>query len=127
MYRSFSQRLRDRAVVTAVAVSLVATQSMAASVPLAPNDDNTTSPIKHVIVLIGENRTFDHVFATYQPKHGGSVGNLLSRGIIDSNGGPGSNAALATQNQVNTPLPATYFIKWNNKTAESTLPTPELN
>src|ERR1700676_2348557 len=31
---------------------------------------HTESPIKHVIVIIGENRTFDHVFATYQPKHG---------------------------------------------------------
>ena len=30
------------------------------------NDNNTTTPIKHVIVIIGENRTFDHVFATYQ-------------------------------------------------------------
>ena len=25
----------------------------------------TRTPIKHVIFLIGENRTFDHVFATY--------------------------------------------------------------
>ena len=31
------------------------------------NDGNTTTPIKHVIVIIGENRTFDHLFATYQP------------------------------------------------------------
>ena len=28
----------------------------------------TTSPIKHVIVIIGENRSFDHVFATYARK-----------------------------------------------------------
>ena len=28
---------------------------------------HTTSPIKHVIVIIGENRSFDHVFATYEP------------------------------------------------------------
>ena len=33
-------------------------------------DSNTTSPIKHVIVIIGENRSFDHVFATYVPKTG---------------------------------------------------------
>ena len=33
----------------------------------ASNDDNTASPIKHVIVIIGENRSFDHVFATYKP------------------------------------------------------------
>ena len=25
----------------------------------------TRSPIQHVIMIIGENRTFDHVFATY--------------------------------------------------------------
>lgn len=25
----------------------------------------TRTPIKHVIVIIGENRTFDHIFATY--------------------------------------------------------------
>lgn len=30
--------------------------------------DRTRTPIKHVIVLIGENRTFDHIFATYVPK-----------------------------------------------------------
>lgn len=31
----------------------------------APSRDNDTStPIKHVIVIIGENRSFDHVFAT---------------------------------------------------------------
>jgi phospholipase C len=53
----------------------------------ASNDSKTTSPIKHVIVIIGENRSFDHVFATYVPKNGESVDNLLSKGIIklDSN------------------------------------------
>ena len=42
----------------------------------------TASPITHVIVIIGENRSFDHVFATYQPKHGETVNNLLSEGIV---------------------------------------------
>ena len=40
------------------------------------------TPIKHVIVIIGENRSFDHVFATYQPRPGQTVHNLLSEGII---------------------------------------------
>ena len=31
---------------------------------------HTRTPIKHVIVIIGENRSFDHVFATYVPKNG---------------------------------------------------------
>jgi phospholipase C len=52
-------------------------------------DSATQTPIKHVIVLIGENRTFDHVFATYKAKHGQLVSNLLSRGIIDAQGLPG--------------------------------------
>ncbi|MGH8290307.1 MAG: hypothetical protein ACREV7_14995 [Steroidobacteraceae bacterium] len=28
----------------------------------------TLTPIKHVILIIGENRTFDHLFATYRPR-----------------------------------------------------------
>src|SRR5271156_5727595 len=52
----------------------------------APNthsrDFETASPIKHVIVIIGENRSFDHVFATYVPRPGQKVHNLLSEGII---------------------------------------------
>jgi phospholipase C len=61
------------------------------------NDQNTTSPIKHVIVIIGENRSFDHVFATYQPKPGEKVRNLLSEGIIKADGTPGPNFAKAHQ------------------------------
>lgn len=38
----------------------------------------TATPIKHVIVIIGENRSFDHIFATYKPVHHGEyVMNLL--------------------------------------------------
>ena len=50
--------------------------------PQTKRDSETTSPIKHVIVIIGENRSFDHVFATYVPKSGETVNNLLSEGII---------------------------------------------
>ena len=88
----------------------------------------TTTPIKHVIVLIGENHTFDNIFATYQPKHGQTVANLLSEGIINADGTPGPNAAAATQFAVNTPLPSTYFISSSSKTAYTPfLPTPELS
>ena len=61
------------------------------------NSAHTRSPIKHVIVIIGENRTFDHVFATYKPKAGETVSNLLSKEIIDEDGNPGPNYWLATQ------------------------------
>jgi phospholipase C len=55
------------------------------------NDDHTRTPIKHVIVIIGENRSFDHVFATYVPRPGQSVRNLLSEGIVKADGTPGPN------------------------------------
>ncbi|MGA7221583.1 MAG: alkaline phosphatase family protein [Candidatus Acidiferrales bacterium] len=61
------------------------------------NDSKTTSPIKHVIVIIGENRSFDHVFATYVPKPGQTVNNLLSEGIVKADGTPGSNFEKAHQ------------------------------
>jgi phospholipase C len=65
------------------------------------NDHQTKSPIKHVIVIIGENRSFDHVFATYVPPPGQTVNNLLSEGIItlDSNKNaiPGPNYSKAQQ------------------------------
>jgi phospholipase C len=63
-----------------------------------PNaSNNTRTPIKHVILLIGENRTFDHVFATYTPPAGQSVNNLLSEGIVKADGTPGPNVAKAEQ------------------------------
>jgi phospholipase C len=55
------------------------------------------TPIEHVIVIVGENRTFDNLFATYQPKARESVGNLLSRGIVRADGSPGPNFGLAEQ------------------------------
>ncbi len=60
-------------------------------------DNDTATPIKHVIVIIGENRSFDHVFATYVPKKGETVWNLLSEGIIKADGTPGKNFYKAAQ------------------------------
>jgi phospholipase C len=64
-------------------------------------DKNTITPIKHVIVIIGENRSFDHVFATYVPAGGDSVDNLLSKGIValdaHKHAVPGPHFELAQQ------------------------------
>src|SRR5579884_2573253 len=59
--------------------------------PRSPQDLKTTTPIKHVIVIIDEIRSFDHVFGTYQPKKGETVFNLLSEGIVNVDGTPGPN------------------------------------
>jgi phospholipase C len=58
----------------------------------------TASPIKHVIVLIGENRGLDHTFGVYKPKgQGQTIANLLSKGIVNEDGTPGPNFAQAQQ------------------------------
>jgi phospholipase C len=62
-------------------------------------DSQTATPIRHVIVIIGENRTFDHLFATYQPRAGQFVWNLRSLGIVKADGSPGPNYWLSNQYQ----------------------------
>ena len=69
----------------------------------------TASPIKHVIVLIGENRGLDHTFGVYKPKGAGqTISNLLSKGIVNEDGTPGPNFAQAQQFSVGT-QPAYYI------------------
>jgi acid phosphatase len=57
----------------------------------------TKTPIEHLIVVIGENLSFDNLFGTYQPKPGGRVHNLLSQGIVNRDGTPGPEFAKAAQ------------------------------
>ena len=84
------------------------------------NDRNTTTPIKHVIVIVGENRTFDHVFATYKPKHAQRVSNLLSKGIVKEDGTAGPNYALAVQKSASDT--DSYAIAPGGKKAYKVLP-----
>ncbi len=95
----------------------------------AQEKEHTRTPIKHVIVLIGENRTFDHVFATYVPKSEDSVSNLLSKGIITADGKPGKHFSKAAQFQAVAPFKKKFFISLNEdeKVPYQTLPAPTLN
>ncbi len=69
----------------------------------------TESPIKHVIILIGENRGTDHTFGVYKPKgKGQTISNILSKGIVTEDGSPGKNFALAQQFSV-APQPLYYI------------------
>jgi phospholipase C len=68
-----------------------------AATPVSPDALTTTTPIKHVVLIIGENRTFDHLFGTFTPNAGQTVSNLLSKGIVNANGTPGPNFNLAQQ------------------------------
>ena len=83
--------------------------AFASDVPKS-NEKETSSPIKHVIVIIGENRTFDHVFATYVPKRGEHVWNLLSEGIVNADGTPGPNFLRAEQKSATDAAPDAFLL-----------------
>jgi len=85
---------------------------------------NTASPVQHVIVIIGENRTFDHVFATYKPVKGQTVDNLLSKGIVNADGTPGPNYSMAAQYSADVTNSANYQPSPANKTLYSPMPAP---
>src|ERR1700738_2837800 len=124
MLKLQTKRLRDRTVVTAAILSLMQCNAYAGG-PVGgahTNDGKTASPIKHVIVIMGENRTFDHVFATYEPRAGQHADNLLSRGIIKKDGSPGRNYASASQSAaVDTDF---YSINPGQKTLYTKLQPP---
>jgi phospholipase C len=90
----------------------------------------TVSPIKHVIIIVGENRSFDHLFATYQPKSRDErVLNLLSEGIVNADGSPGPNFAKAHQFKITSaPNGGKFFASADlkNKTLYTTLPSPDV-
>jgi len=92
----------------------------------------TASPLKHVIILIGENRGLDHTFGVYKPKgKGQTISNLLSKGIVNEDGTPGPNFALAQQYSV-APQAAWYFGAPNSaktpyNTTTNLMPQPNTN
>ncbi|PRC92298.1 alkaline phosphatase family protein [Solimicrobium silvestre] len=110
-------------------INVPATGTLASSIPttavtslVALNAGGTTTPITNVIVVIGENQTFDAVFGTYPAPQGQTVNNLLSEGIINADGTPGPNFNLALQNQGATQT--TYSINPTRSVAYATLPQP---
>src|SRR3984893_13045087 len=104
----------------ALLVNLGAPVTSAAQEP--PKHSGTATPIKHVIVIIGENRTFDHVFATYQPKRREAVSNLLSKGIVNPDGTPGPNFSLASQSSANDSSTDGFQLSPSDNVAYSVLP-----
>jgi phospholipase C len=95
-----------------------------ASAESASASTKTTTKIKHVIVIIGENRTFDHIFATYKPRSGESVNNLLSKKIIREDGSPGVNFFQAYQSSAVDSSSDGYLVSPGSKAQYATLPTP---
>jgi len=125
------QRFRATLVVSMAALLGMGPVSVRAADPDQTVDKiKTASPLKHVIIIVGENRSFDHLFATYVPKaKGEKVLNLLSEGIVNADGTPGPNFARGHQFQISAvPNGGKYFISADgkNKSIYATLPPPDI-
>jgi len=91
-----------------------------------PSRSSTTTPIKHVIVVVGENVTFDTLYGTYTPpRRGESVRNLLSQGIVNVDGTPGPNYSRAIQYQAQN-LHGEYTVNAVRTAPYERLPQPTL-
>src|SRR5262245_56041306 len=88
-------RMRKTLLMSAVTFGAILTCPLVNADPAA----TPTTPIRHVVVIVGENRTFDHLFATYEPVKGQTVKNLLSEGIVNQDGSPGLHSSAAQQSQ----------------------------
>ena len=114
----------------AATMTPLAVLAQSVSTNTAEQSVQTTTPIKHAIFIIGENRTFDHVFATYVAVNKGeSVLNALSEGIVKADGTPGPNYSSAFQHQAvitgTAQQPGLYQISPNTgKQSYQTLPAP---
>ena len=133
MHTSQLKKVWQRATLWVCVVTLLWNPMAVSAGPGRDHDEarrnDTETPIKHLIVLIGENRTFDHLFATYVSPSGDSVRNLLSEQIIRADGTPGARFDKARQFQATAPFRAKYFISLrdNEKAPYDTLPEPTLN
>jgi phospholipase C len=109
MSSSCLKSLRQHFAVGASVFALLA--NLGTPMPVAAAEQPTTAtPIQHVIVIIGENRSFDHVFATYVPNNGQKVWNLLSKGIVNADGTPGPNFSQYQQSAANDQAPDAFLL-----------------
>ncbi len=121
-------------------MGLISSVAVTEAVPIANTDSNTQvkptrgmflvsnpkTPIHHVVVIIGENHSFNNVFGTYKPIGNNKVKNLLSQKIVTQNGLPGSQVKKAQQWQAidTTKNPGHYSIKPTLTAPYKTLPQP---
>ncbi len=103
-------------------VPIAMAQEPPSSQPTGSQGNATTTPIKHVVVIVGENRSFDHVFGMYQPRAGQTISNILSKGIVNADGSPGPNFAMGAQNTASDTT--TYSPSPTITGPHNTLPPP---
>lgn len=85
----------------------------------------TTTPIKHLIVVVGENVSFDTLYGTYIPPRGQSIYNLASQGIVKTDGTPGPNYGKARQSEASN-TSGLYTLNPTRTSTYPVLPQPML-
>lgn len=91
-----SAAIFSRSAIAGMMISLAVVLGKPSAI-VAGEGHEAKTPIKHLIIIVGENRTFDHLFATYTPASAQSVLNLRSQGIVNADGTPGPNFSKAQQ------------------------------
>jgi phospholipase C len=96
-------------------------------IPIMAAVEEEKTPIDHVIVIVGENHTYDNVFGGYVPTGGQTAWNLLSEGIINADGSPGPHFSNAFQNVAtdSTVTPGTYSPTPPTAPGPANLQTPD--
>src|SRR5215470_19695702 len=119
-----------RKVGVVAALGMVTTALTAAAAAASPGPAaisaasmHTRTPIKHVVIIIGENHSFDNVFATYKPPGRQHIWNLQSKGIVTRDGNPGPNFAKASQETASNT--STYTLRPKITGKYATLPAPD--
>ena len=115
----------DRTVVSIPASGALSApvSARAAASAAALAEGPTTTPIQHVIVIIGENQSLDGLFGGYVPPPGQTIRNLLSEGIIQADGTPGPNFSVTAQDK--GAVQTGYSIDPARAGAYGTLPQPK--
>ena len=104
------------------ALSMTATLCGAQQAQAHSERARPVTPIEHVIIIVGENHTFDNLFGAYQPKAGQTIDNLLSKGIVKADGSPGPHFDRARQLIGSDTLK--YHVETPSIGAYDTLPQP---
>ena len=88
-YGSSGRKLGLRVGMAAAALGAFTANAGAVDPDKSADRVSTATPIKHVIVVLAENSSFDHVFGTFRPRDGQRIANLLSKGIVNADGSRG--------------------------------------
>jgi len=91
----------------------------------AHGDPQPRTPIRHLVVIIGENVSFDALYGTYAPAAGQRIDNLRSRGIVREDGLPGPRYSDAAQHRYHN-VNGRYSIDLRLDRAYDKLPAPSL-